>query len=121
MAIINMTATLKSQLRSPLALTPHHQHAFSRPDPPHYGHHRLQIRKRSYGPCIQHRPCLIRHVYPRSNVHPRPAQSPSGSSGDASLWVGMGTLNGDLVQSIASNWQSDDWNVYVYILLSTGG
>lgn len=45
----------------------------------------------------------------------------SGSSGDASLWVGMGTSNGELVQSIADNWQSDDWNVYAYTLLSTGG
>ena len=48
-------------------------------------------------------------------------KAPSGSSGDASLWVGMGTSNGDLVQSIADNWQSDDWNVYAYTLLSTGG
>ena len=48
-------------------------------------------------------------------------KAPSGSSGDASLWVGMGTSNGDLVQSIADNWQSDNWNVYAYTLLSTGG
>lgn len=48
-------------------------------------------------------------------------KAPSGSSGDASLWVGMGTSNGDLVQSIADNWQSDDWNIYAYTLLSTGG
>ncbi|OJJ88704.1 uncharacterized protein ASPGLDRAFT_117473 [Aspergillus glaucus CBS 516.65] len=47
-------------------------------------------------------------------------KAPSGSSGDASLWVGMGTSNGDLVQSIADNWQSDDWSVYAYTLLSTG-
>ncbi|EYE90491.1 uncharacterized protein EURHEDRAFT_381908 [Aspergillus ruber CBS 135680] len=47
-------------------------------------------------------------------------KAPSGSSGDASLWVGMGTSNGDLVQSIADNWQSDDWNIYAYTLLSTG-
>ena len=31
---------------------------------------------------------------------------PSGSSGVASLWVGMGTSNGDLIQSIADNWNS---------------
>lgn len=48
-------------------------------------------------------------------------KAPSGSSGDASLWVGMGTSNGDLVQSIADNWQSDNWSVYAYTLLSTGG
>lgn len=33
-------------------------------------------------------------------------KAPSGSSGDASLWVGMGTSNGDLIQSIADNWNS---------------
>lgn len=48
-------------------------------------------------------------------------KAPSGYSGDASLWVGMGTSNGDLIQSIADNWQSDDWNIYAYTLLSTGG
>ena len=48
-------------------------------------------------------------------------KAPSGNSGDASLWVGMGTSNGDLVQSIADNWQSDNWSVYAYTLLSTGG
>ncbi|KAL4919244.1 hypothetical protein BDW62DRAFT_217093 [Aspergillus aurantiobrunneus] len=47
-------------------------------------------------------------------------KAPSGSSGDASLWVGMGTSNGDLIQSIADNWQSDDWSIYAYTLLSTG-
>lgn len=48
-------------------------------------------------------------------------QAPSGNSGDASLWVGMGTSNGDLIQSIADNWQSEDWSVYAYTLLSTSG
>ncbi|KAI9034938.1 uncharacterized protein KD926_005001 [Aspergillus affinis] len=47
-------------------------------------------------------------------------KAPSGSSGVASLWVGMGTSNGDLVQSIADNWDSDHWSVYAYTLLSTG-
>ncbi|OJJ03874.1 hypothetical protein ASPVEDRAFT_54181 [Aspergillus versicolor CBS 583.65] len=47
-------------------------------------------------------------------------KAPSGSSGSASLWVGMGTSNGDLIQSIADNWQSDDWSIYAYTLLSTG-
>ncbi|CAN8105582.1 unnamed protein product [Discula destructiva] len=37
-----------------------------------------------------------------------------------SLWVGMGTSNGDLVQSIADNWDSDKWSVYAYTLMSTG-
>ncbi|KAL4897743.1 hypothetical protein BDV59DRAFT_49369 [Aspergillus ambiguus] len=47
-------------------------------------------------------------------------KAPSGSSGDTSLWVGMGTSNGDLIQSIADNWQSDDWSIFAYTLLSTG-
>ena len=46
-------------------------------------------------------------------------RAPNGSSGDASLWVGMGTSNGDLIQSIADNWQSDSWSLYAYTLLST--
>lgn len=47
--------------------------------------------------------------------------APTGSSGDASLWVGMGTSNGDLIQSIADNWESSDWSIFAYTLLSTGG
>lgn len=47
-------------------------------------------------------------------------QAPSGSSGDLSLWVGMGTSNGDLIQSIADNYESSDWSVFAYTLLSTG-
>ena len=46
-------------------------------------------------------------------------KAPSESSGDASLWVGMGNSNGDLIQSIADNWKSDKWNIYAYTLLST--
>ncbi|KAK0642373.1 hypothetical protein DIS24_g9100 [Lasiodiplodia hormozganensis] len=45
---------------------------------------------------------------------------PSNNQGDASLWVGMGTSNGDLIQSIAENWNSDKWSVFGYTLLSTG-
>ncbi|KAF2638842.1 hypothetical protein P280DRAFT_430296 [Massarina eburnea CBS 473.64] len=45
---------------------------------------------------------------------------PSNNKGDASLWVGMGTSNGDLIQSIAENYDSDTWNVFAYTLLSTG-
>ncbi|KAF7555241.1 hypothetical protein G7Z17_g2300 [Cylindrodendrum hubeiense] len=47
---------------------------------------------------------------------------PSGGSTDAvtSLWVGMGTSNGDLIQSIADNWQSSSWEIYAYTLLKTG-
>lgn len=48
-------------------------------------------------------------------------KAPSGSSGDASLWVGMGTSNGDLIQSIADNWQSSSWSIFAYTLLSTSG
>lgn len=48
-------------------------------------------------------------------------QTPSGSSGILSLWVGMGTSKGDLIQSIADNWQSDDWSIFAYTLLPTGG
>lgn len=47
-------------------------------------------------------------------------KAPTGSSGDLSLWVGMGTSNGDLIQSIADNWQSQNWAVFAYTLLSTG-
>lgn len=47
-------------------------------------------------------------------------KAPSGSAGDASLWVGMGTSNGDLIQSIADNYQSDNWSVFAYTLKSTG-
>ncbi|PSN75298.1 hypothetical protein BS50DRAFT_615984 [Corynespora cassiicola Philippines] len=46
-------------------------------------------------------------------------KTPSNNAGDASLWVGMGTSNGDLIQSIADNQGSSDWNVYAYTLLST--
>lgn len=48
-------------------------------------------------------------------------KAPTGNNGDASLWVGMGTSNGDLIQSIADNWQSDSWSVYAYTLTKTGG
>ncbi|KAF3764243.1 hypothetical protein M406DRAFT_29438, partial [Cryphonectria parasitica EP155] len=45
--------------------------------------------------------------------------APSDNSGDLSLWVGMGTSNGDLIQSIAENWDSSDWSLYAYTLIST--
>ncbi|KAF5984893.1 hypothetical protein FCOIX_2371 [Fusarium coicis] len=45
---------------------------------------------------------------------------PQGSTGVASLWVGMGTDKGDLIQSIADNWQSDDWSIFAYTLTKTG-
>ncbi|KAE8353200.1 hypothetical protein BDV28DRAFT_148323 [Aspergillus coremiiformis] len=45
---------------------------------------------------------------------------PSGNRGDFSLWVGMGTSKGDLIQSIAENFNQKDWSVYAYTLLSTG-
>ncbi|KAH7128104.1 hypothetical protein B0J11DRAFT_566788 [Dendryphion nanum] len=47
-------------------------------------------------------------------------KTPTGSSGDTSLWVGMGTDNGDLIQSIADNWQSNEWKIFGYTLLKTG-
>ncbi|KAG7287510.1 hypothetical protein NEMBOFW57_007022 [Staphylotrichum longicolle] len=46
-------------------------------------------------------------------------KGPTGSSGVASLWVGMGTSKGDLIQSIADNWQSPNWAIFAYTLLST--
>ncbi|KEY78265.1 hypothetical protein BA78_7861 [Aspergillus fumigatus] len=42
------------------------------------------------------------------------------NKGDLSLWVGMGTSNGDLIQSIADKWQSNGWSVFTYTLLKTG-
>ncbi|KAJ5594678.1 uncharacterized protein N7459_000886 [Penicillium hispanicum] len=46
-------------------------------------------------------------------------KAPSRSSGDLSLWVGMGTSNGDLIQSIADNYDSSDWSIFAYTLMST--
>lgn len=43
----------------------------------------------------------------------------AGSGYDLSLWVGMGTSLGDLVQSITDNFNSG-WSVYAYTLKSTG-
>lgn len=50
-------------------------------------------------------------------------KGPSGGSTDAitSLWVGMGTSNGDLIQSIADNWQQSDWTMYAHTLMKTSG
>lgn len=54
--------------------------------------------------------------------------TPSSSTGLMSLWVGMGTSNGDLIQSIADNDQSlpgnpqqSQWGVFAYTLVKTGG
>ena len=47
-------------------------------------------------------------------------KAPTSKNGVASLWVGMGTSNGDLVQSIADNWQSTTWDIYAYTLKKTG-
>src|SRR6186713_2972487 len=47
-------------------------------------------------------------------------KAPSGSSGDTSLWVGMGTSNGDLIQSIADNWSASNWDIFAYTLKKTG-
>ncbi|KAG8159685.1 hypothetical protein KVR01_010322 [Diaporthe batatas] len=45
---------------------------------------------------------------------------PSNNQGDASLWVGMGTSNGDLIQSISDNYKSDTWSIFAYTLVSLG-
>lgn len=45
---------------------------------------------------------------------------PQGSTGVASLWVGMGTDKGDLIQSTADNWDSDAWSIFAYTLTKTG-
>ncbi|VUC31906.1 unnamed protein product [Clonostachys rosea] len=50
---------------------------------------------------------------------------PTNNEGDASLWVGMGTSNGDLIQSIADNAKStvvgaSKWNIFAYTLLANG-
>ncbi|KAK7731119.1 hypothetical protein SLS53_008838 [Cytospora paraplurivora] len=44
---------------------------------------------------------------------------PIDNNGDLSLWVGMGTSNGDLIQSIVENYDSDTWNAYAYTLVET--
>ena len=45
---------------------------------------------------------------------------PSGASSgyDLSLWVGMGTSDGDLIQSITDNYD-EDWTVFAYTLKET--
>lgn len=45
--------------------------------------------------------------------------APSDNNGDLSLWVGMGTSAGDLIQSIAENYAASDWSVYAYTLVET--
>jgi hypothetical protein len=44
--------------------------------------------------------------------------SDAGSGYDLSLWVGMGTSDGDLIQSITDNY-SEDWTVFAYTLKET--
>ncbi|KAJ0159638.1 hypothetical protein CTA2_9364 [Colletotrichum tanaceti] len=51
--------------------------------------------------------------------------APAKNKGSASLWVGMGTSFGDLIQSIADhsnydNTNSDKWSIFAYTLLKTG-
>lgn len=46
-------------------------------------------------------------------------KAPSGTKGITSLWVGMGTSAGDLIQSIADNWEQSDWSIYAYTLKKT--
>ncbi|KAJ5106151.1 hypothetical protein N7456_002826 [Penicillium angulare] len=47
-------------------------------------------------------------------------RAPSDNEGDLSLWIGMGTSDGDLIQSIIDNWQSSSWDVFAYTLKKTG-
>lgn len=44
--------------------------------------------------------------------------SGAGSGYDLSLWVGMGTSDGDLIQSITDNYNGD-WTVFAYTLKET--
>ena len=44
--------------------------------------------------------------------------SSAGSGYDVSLWVGMGTSAGDLIQSINDN-SNQDWTVFAYTLKET--
>jgi hypothetical protein len=46
-----------------------------------------------------------------------PKAPTGGSNGDTALWVGMGTSNGDLIQSIASNHAASDWDIFAYTLV----
>ncbi|KAF2829037.1 hypothetical protein CC86DRAFT_318062 [Ophiobolus disseminans] len=46
--------------------------------------------------------------------------APTNNKGDSSLWVGMGTSKGDLIQSIIENNNQKDWSLFAYTLLSTG-
>lgn len=52
-------------------------------------------------------------------------QLPVGSTGISSLWVGMGTSSGDLIQSIADHdasiGDSRGWSIFAYTLVKTGG
>ncbi|GAB7362894.1 hypothetical protein MBLNU230_g3196t1 [Neophaeotheca triangularis] len=49
-----------------------------------------------------------------------PPASIGSNGGDTALWVGMGTSNADLIQSIASNYDSDDWDLFAYTLKRAG-
>ncbi|KAF2088792.1 hypothetical protein K490DRAFT_64006 [Saccharata proteae CBS 121410] len=44
---------------------------------------------------------------------------PTNNNGDLSLWVGMGTSNGDLIQSIVDSYQGAAWSLFAYTLVST--
>ncbi|KAJ4386009.1 hypothetical protein N0V93_008900 [Gnomoniopsis smithogilvyi] len=47
--------------------------------------------------------------------------APSNNQGDLSLWVGMGTSDGDLIQSIADCYECTDssWDIFTYTLKET--
>ena len=49
-----------------------------------------------------------------------PAAPPASSNrGDLSLWVGMGTSGGDLIQSIVESYAGSAWSTYAYTLKET--
>lgn len=43
-----------------------------------------------------------------------------GNGGSVSLWVGMGTTKGDLIQSIADNTGRPQWSIFAYTLVLKG-
>ncbi|KAJ4419799.1 hypothetical protein N0V82_004734 [Gnomoniopsis sp. IMI 355080] len=47
--------------------------------------------------------------------------APTNNEGDLSLWVGMGTSDGDLIQSIADCYECTDssWSIFTYTLKET--
>ncbi|KAI1821304.1 hypothetical protein F4861DRAFT_542064 [Xylaria intraflava] len=74
----------------------------------------------AFGPAFSTGPVATNSFIRESTSTLTLPSAPGNNAGDISLWVGMGTSNGDLIQSIADNWQSDQWSIFAYTLLSTG-